>query len=159
MDITIPETIEEDMLRGWPELIIKARPGFVISFEDESIKLAPIIEKYHIDEIEAYLLIFLGRGDLFRKGGFRFFIPSHEGNKHNRPHVHVETSDYREGSVDILTLKQNKGGKLKRHEMSNIRKILEGRQKALLEAWNARSDGICVDIDILLGQAEIEGRG
>lgn len=157
-DETISEIINEDMLQGWPELLIEIRPNYVIMLEDESIKLSFIIEKYNLSAINAYLIMVLGRGEFLRKDSFRFYIPSGEGNKHNRPHVHVETSDFRQGSVDIMTLEQNKGGKLKKHEMTKIRKILEGKQPELLEAWNDWSGGIQVNVDILLGQASIKGR-
>ena len=156
LDIKIPEIIEEDMICGWPELLIEAGSNFIIGFDDENIKLAYVIEKYRLFNIEAFLALILGRGDLFREDGFRFYIPSHEGNKHNRPHVHVETSNHRNGSVDILTLEQNKGSRLKRHEMTKIRKIMYDKQDLLLEAWNAKTDGIDVDINILLEQAKIQ---
>lgn len=155
LDIIIPEVIDEDVLRGWPELILEVGPDLVVEFYDENIKIASIIERFQLEKIESFLFITLGRGEIFREDGFRFYIPSHEGNKHNRPHVHVETSSHKVGSIDIATLEQNKGSRLKKHEMTKIKKILTGKQEKLIEAWNLQSDGIYVDVDILLGQAAI----
>lgn len=155
IDVTIPAIIDDDVLRGWPELIVKVKSNFIISVEDENMKLASLIERFNLTEIDTYLVILLGRGDFLRAEGFRFFFKSHEGNKHNRPHVHVETRDHKEGSIDLLTLEQNKGSRLKEHELTKIRKILKGKQQELLEAWNMQTDGIYVDLDILLGQGDL----
>ncbi len=155
LDISIPALIDEDMLRGWPELIIETKEKYILSIENENVLLKSLVERFNLTEIESYLVIFLGRGDFLRKGGFRFYFYSHEGNRHNRPHVHVETSDHREGTIDILTLEQNKGGKLKKHELSKIQKILKGKQIDLIKAWNLMTDGIHVDLDILLEQANL----
>ena len=155
---TIPETKEEDLVRWWPELIIEIKPRFLIKFEDETLSLKYVVKRFNINEINAFLVFVPGRGELFRKKGFRFYIPSHEGNRHNRPHVHVETSDHRKGSVDIITLRQLKGGKIREYEMSKIKKILVGKQEDLLKAWNLKSDGIEVDANILLEQAVIKGK-
>lgn len=128
---------------------------YLITIRDMTIKLDFLIERFQLKTIDAYLLFVFGYGELFREKGFRFHIYSHEGNKHNKPHVHVETSDYRTGSIDIQTLSQT-SGKLKKHEVTRVRKILDGKQRELLEAWNLYSDGIDVDIDYLLGQTTIK---
>ena len=155
LDITVPKENDEDRLRSWPDLLIEINKRWVISLDD-SIALCDIVERFQQADIRAYLVLILGRGDYMREGGFRFFFRSHEGNRHNGPHIHVETSDFRQGSIDIVTLEQNKGSKLKEYEMTKIRKILSGRQEDLLKAWNLMTDGIYADVEILLGQAKIE---
>lgn len=137
-----------------PLTIMIRADTFLMEFCNSSIKLKDFVARFHKKIIDAYLLIINGYGDFLRKDGFRFFMPSHEGNRHNKPHVHVETKDFREGTIDILTLKKL-AGKIKPGEEKRIQEILKGKQRELIEAWNLRTDGINVDVDYLLGQKEI----
>ncbi len=128
----------------------------IVTITNPDIILSELINIFNTDEIELFVVFTLGKGELFREAGFRFYMNSHEGNRHNRPHVHVSTNDGRSGSIDIQTLEQNRGGKIKSKEMKKIVTILKGKQRDLLEAWNYSTDGIVVDIDYMLGLIQIE---
>ncbi len=146
----MPDTCEDEGVISLPELVVFISNSFVISFEDENMKLLNIVERFNLKAVNAGLMIILGSGEIFREGGFKFYIYSHEGNKHNRPHVHVETSDHRRSSIFIDTLEQVANGPLKPKEMKKIKKILKDKKRQLLEAWILLSDGMNVDVNTLL---------
>ena len=129
--------------------------NIIFTFVDPNMKVIELAKKQNTFEFDLYIIFLLGAGELFREDGYRFYMYSHEGNKHKMPHVHVETSDGRSGSIDILSLKQNKGGKLKSREVKKIGKILSDKRRELLEAWNYTTDGFEVDVDYMLGRVPI----
>jgi len=77
---------------------------------------------------------------LLREGSYRFFFYSDEGNPREPPHVHVTSGEkvakfWLEPAVELASSKR-----LRDHEISEIRRLVERHQNRFLEAWHAHFD-------------------
>ncbi|MBM3297223.1 MAG: DUF4160 domain-containing protein [Candidatus Aminicenantes bacterium] len=71
---------------------------------------------------------------VFRKGKYRFFFFSNEGQE--RPHIHVESgNDYAKYWIEPVVLAHSTG--YSRAEVNEIGKIVEKAQDIIKEKWNA----------------------
>lgn len=125
---------------------------------DENIKAIDLVEAYGGDTINAFLVFGAGRGDILREDNYRFYMPSHEGNRHNAPHVHVKKTDGSNGTVDLFTL-ETKGKGFNMRDKKRIKNILTGKQKMLINAWNTITDGITIDANYILNKGVIVDLG
>ncbi len=70
--------------------------------------------------------------------GYRFFFFSLEGNE--PPHIHVEQAErFAKFWLNPVSLVKSRG--LRSGELSEIQKIVEENQDALLERWNEHFSG------------------
>lgn len=128
--------------------------GLLFYIMDANIKVGDLIKALGGDTINAFLVFLAGRGDVLREDQYRFYMPSHEGNRHNAPHVHVEKTDGKSGTIDIFTLEQIDGN-LKQRDIKRIKKILNDKQDMLINAWNKLTDGITIDGNYLIDKSKV----
>ncbi len=123
--------------------------NIVFNVESSGIKVKDLVTAFNTNSMLVILTHLLGAGEYCRCNGYRFYFYSHEGNRHNEPHIHVDKVGKRSGSVLISTLEQTEGN-LNDKDLRFIRSKLKGRERELLEWWNLKTDGINVDIDFFL---------
>jgi len=87
----------------------------------------------------------------------RFYFHSHEGDRHNEPHVHVyDVGGNFEVSISLLTGEVlTPGWKIPKKALKIARKRIFDNQQLFLEGWNELTDGLSVDINKLLGLSEV----
>lgn len=73
---------------------------------------------------------------LLRKGPYRFFFYSDEGDPREPPHVHVAAGDQvAKFWLDPVELQSSK--RLRAHEITQLCRLVERHQAEFLEAWHA----------------------
>ncbi len=73
---------------------------------------------------------------LLRKGPYRFFFYSDEGDPREPPHVHVAAGDQAAKFwLDPVELQSSK--RLRAHEITQLCRLVERHQAEFLEAWHA----------------------
>lgn len=128
--------------------------GQMLYVVDANIKAGDLTKVFGGDTINAFLVFPAGRGDLFREDQYRFYMPSHEGNKHNTPHIHVKKTDGKSGTINIFSLEQMKGN-FKQSDIKMIKSILSDKQQMLINSWNKLTDGITIDVNYLIDKSRV----
>lgn len=128
--------------------------GIVYRIDDCSIGL-DIIDRYiDFDSAWSFLLFFNGNaGEVFRGEvkDCHFYFHSHEGKRHNIPHVHICYRHEIEAVYSLTDGSLLSGIKLPGKVDKIIRSLIADRRCMLLEFWNNRTDGMHVDLDEYLG--------
>ena len=127
----------------------------IITFEDCSILLKDIIEKFEINNDLLFIVdAVCGFGEVLHSEasakGLKFEIHAREHNKHNDPHVHVSHSHGENGSVSLITFEQI-AGNLKPKQIKHAANIIKNNQEYLINYWNQKTDGITIDMSVVLG--------
>ena len=148
VDNCVKSMDNENALNG-PDLIIEVDNNTYLSFDDYNIPFKYIVDSFKLQSIRAHLLPVFGLGDVLVGKGylFRFYIPSHEGNKHNVPHVHVDGKDGRSGTFSIDTGEPLEKNSLREHEITKVGKIIRDEKDELMKCWNILCDGLTIEKD------------
>ena len=70
---------------------------------------------------------------VLREGPYRFFF--YMGDQVDPPHVHIER-DNRIAKFWLNPVRLQDNGRMRRHEIRRIARIIEENQELLLEEWN-----------------------
>lgn len=123
----------------------------IIHITDYNFKINKLFNYYgNRDELTVFLVFSFLQGDIWREDKIRYYMNSHEAGHHNMPHVHVMVGHEYEASVGILNASILAGNLPPKYEKRIIQKIDNNRQH-LLECWNKMTDGMEVDINLLMG--------
>lgn len=128
---------------------------FLLGFEKYDVKFSQISQFGISDVLNVCLVFSTLQGEVLRKGQIYYYMPSHEGNRHNRPHVHVLIEHSYEASVGIENL-QILDGKIPQKYRRTIKTTIKEHQQFLLECWNSMTDGINVDINVGMDVTKIQ---
>ncbi|MBQ6483289.1 MAG: DUF4160 domain-containing protein [Anaerolineaceae bacterium] len=123
--------------------------------EDPNKSFAKTVEKYidpnHTGKMQVCFLVCHDAGVVWRQSDLRFSMHSHEGVRHNEPHVHVEHAGYQfSASVSIIDYRVL-DGKIPRKKLKEARKIITENYDYFVDCWNKYTDGIRIDINHGLG--------
>ena len=137
---------------------------------------------YHIDNIELKLLsinnmhkdgelleLFLiipgNAGELFRNvpsnyndAGVRYQLNSHEGDRHHKPHVHLDYKHMAFAVVDILTgdILEQSGGRFPGKRLGAAVRRIRDNEPDLIDAWNRQTDGLTINLNYKFGKTLLE---
>lgn len=76
--------------------------------------------------------------DAWRYGPYRFFFWSRENNEPAHVHVKRDRSEAKFWLAPVVELAQNWG--FARHELNEIRRLVEENQEKILESWHDHFD-------------------
>lgn len=103
--------------------------------------------------------LFRGEESVYDDNGVRYYIRSREAGKHHKPHVHVVFRHEGSAAIDIVTgecLERGKGQFPLKRLRAAQKRILDNKRR-LLEYWNASTDGLEVDLNVLFGKTDFDG--
>lgn len=132
-------------------------PGAWFSVGNPDSDFGIVMDKYLDPELSGRLRVGVyiceDAGTFDRKDNLTYRFHSHENGEHNEPHVHVyykgdsknEPISIRTG--DVLT----KHPKMPMNYQKQAKRYIQENQLALLNYWNAKTDGLDVDINHILG--------
>lgn len=121
------------------------------SIADPNASFTRLLERYLDPEgtgtVYVEFLASMNAGQICREDNLRYYMNSHEGNRHNEPHVHVDDlKTHDSASISILNLIVLDGYLSNRSKRKAIQKIAQ-EQRAFIEFWNTKTDGLYVDIN------------
>ena len=135
-------------INDWLFMIEDPTQKFEMILSDNQI---PVIE----NTIKVAIFISLNAAEYDRFNNLRYYMHSNENCGHNEPHVHVEVLGEKnmDVSIEILHPEIYKG-KMPSKYLKQAQKKIIREQKQLLKFWNARTNGLKVDINQALGITE-----
>lgn len=123
-----------------------------ITVRDQSFKY--ILDKY-LDPLRTGIIsvayyVSEDAGDVYAESNLRFHMHSNEQG-HNLPHVHVvDRNTFNECTICILDGKLLQG-KFKKKDLKKAQQIIKEKEQFFINCWNAKTDGIKIDINHQLG--------
>lgn len=122
---------------------------------DNTAVFQSLLEKYFDPEqtgiVHIEILASIDAGNIWRENSLRFDMHSHEGNRHNEPHVHVwDKQSDEEASISLSTL-IILDGSLSSKSYKKAKSIIRNNQDYFITCWNDLTDGLALDIDHHLG--------
>lgn len=144
----------------WPifPILIEFDDNYLISIDDYRTSLIKILGVFDTKEITVYLLVSLGKGEVYRGDGIRMYIIAEPGVRHNYAHVHVDGKDGRNATVTIEKEIVFKGN-LNLKEKKRAKKVIKDNIEELREIWKKLTiEGVSVDVDYKLGRICIANR-
>lgn len=101
--------------------------------------------------IDVIYLIDENAGQIWSENNLRFYVNSKERGKHNIPHVHVDDiNSNKSASISIID-GERLAGELNKKDLKKAKQIIRENQLLFAESWNAKTDGITIDINHELG--------
>ena len=125
------------------------------------------IENMYIDgeSLEIFLIIPGNAGELFRNvpsnyddAGVRYQLNSHEGDRHRKPHVHLNYKHVASAVVDILTgdILEQSGGRFPGKRLKAAVQRVRDNKSDLIDAWNRQTDGLTINLNYKFGKTLLE---
>lgn len=125
--------------------------GYRYYIDDESAKFITIARKYlnplNENEIDVEVLVCADAGSICQDDGIRYYMHSHEGTRHNEPHVHIDALNHGcDASFSIIT-GEILEGKLPKKLLKKVKNKILKEQNFFVECWNTKTDGLAIDIN------------
>lgn len=100
--------------------------------------------------------VFPGESGAYGDIGIRYFFRSHEGTRHNTPHVHVDYMHEGAASIAIESgqILAKKGRIPPKRLKGAVNRILDNVPE-LLEGWNDQTDGRKIDLNVYFGKTNL----
>lgn len=154
--------------------IVHGLAPFLYLYEDnilyhiDDLLIEPInISIHQTDDksLELFVIIPGDAGELFRNmpseysdAGVRYYLRSHEGDRHHKPHVHLDYRHMSSAVVDITSgdIIEQSGGRFPRKQLKAAVERIRDNESLLLDAWNRQTDGLTVDLNFMFGKTLLE---
>ena len=102
-------------------------------------------ERTNIINIE--ILVRADAGTICKKDGLRFFVHSHELTSHNKPHVHIETTDHQHEVSLAIDDGSILDGNLPQRLLRKAQAIIHDKKEYFSICWNTKKNNIKIDIN------------
>lgn len=144
-----------DVIDGTAELYF-ITPDARYSIDNPDSNFNNVLRKYLDPASSGFIRIGLyvceDAGSFGREGKLTYYFHSHEQGKHNEPHVHVYYDDNSNEPVSIITGEAlSECAKMPKKYQKQAKQYILKHQKELIYYWNAKTDGINVDINQKFG--------
>ena len=109
------------------------------------------LDPHETNTVYTEILVNVDAGRLLMEDSLLFYMHSHEGNKHNEPHVHV--SDIQSNSRVTIALSDHRvlAGNLPSKKLKKAKEIIREKQQFFNNCWITKTDGLVPDINHHLG--------
>lgn len=127
--------------------------GNRFAIENDNALFAEVLSKYldthNTNTVWVSILASADAGEVWSEKNLRFYMRSHEGNRHNTPHVHVtDTHTRQEASISIIERDfPVLAGSLPQKAEKAARRLIREKQEFFIHCWNTKTDGLNVDIN------------
>lgn len=139
-----------------------------VIYHIDNIMIKPMntLRRYTDNELlELFIIIPGDAGELFRNipseyndAGVRYYLRSHEGDRHHKPHVHLLYKHTGSATVDIISgdVIDQSGGRFPGKQLKAAIQRIRDNEPLLIDAWNRQTDGLTVDLNYMFGKKLLE---